>query len=31
LRGRDDRVGCPVFEPFDVLDRTLANRRDRAR
>jgi hypothetical protein len=21
LRGRDDRVGCPLFEPFDVLDR----------
>jgi hypothetical protein len=21
LRGRDDRIGCPLFEPFDVLDR----------
>jgi hypothetical protein len=20
LRGRDDRVGCPLFEPFDALD-----------
>jgi hypothetical protein len=27
LRGRDDRVGCPIFEPFDVLDRELASRR----
>ena len=26
LRGRDDRVGCPLFEPFDVLDRKLASR-----
>ena len=26
LRGRDDRVGCPLFEPFDVLDRELATR-----
>jgi len=31
LRGRDDRVGCPIFEPFDVLDRRLATRRDGAR
>jgi hypothetical protein len=21
LRGRDDQVGCPLFEPFDALDR----------
>jgi hypothetical protein len=21
LRGRDDQIGCPVFEPFDALDR----------
>jgi hypothetical protein len=21
LRGRDDQIGCPLFEPFDVLDR----------
>ena len=21
LRGRDDRVGCPLFAPFDLLDR----------
>jgi hypothetical protein len=21
LRGRDDRVGCPLFAPFDALDR----------
>ena len=20
LRGRDDQVGCPIFEPFDVVD-----------
>jgi hypothetical protein len=31
LRGRDDRVGCPIFGPFDVLDRQLATRRDGAR
>ena len=31
LRGRDDRVGCPIFEPFDVLDRELATRHDGAR
>jgi hypothetical protein len=31
IRGRDDRVGCPIFEPFDVLDRTLASRRVAAR
>jgi len=22
LRGRDDQIGCPLFEPFDALDRT---------
>ena len=27
LRGRDDQVGCPIFEPFDVLDRRLARNR----
>jgi hypothetical protein len=21
LRGRDDQIGCPLFEPFDALDR----------
>jgi hypothetical protein len=21
LRDRDDRVGCPLFAPFDALDR----------
>jgi hypothetical protein len=21
LRGRDDQIGCPIFEPFDALDR----------
>ena len=31
LRDRDDRVGCPIFEPFDVLDRKLASRSDGAR
>lgn len=31
LRGRDDRVGCPIFEPFDVLDRQLTSRTDGAR
>jgi hypothetical protein len=31
LRGRDDRVGCPIFGPLDVLDRQLATRRDGAR
>ena len=30
LRGRDDRVGCPLFAPFDLLDRELA-RSDRTR
>jgi hypothetical protein len=20
LRGRDDKIGCPLFEPFDALD-----------
>jgi hypothetical protein len=20
LRGRDDQIGCPIFEPFDVFD-----------
>ena len=20
LRGRDDQIGCPMFEPFDVID-----------
>jgi len=25
LRGRDDRVGCPLFAPFDLLDRELAS------
>jgi hypothetical protein len=24
LRDRDDRVGCPLFAPFDALDRELA-------
>jgi hypothetical protein len=24
LRGRDDQVGCPIFAPFDALDRELA-------
>jgi hypothetical protein len=23
LRGRDDQIGCPLFEPFDALDRKL--------
>jgi hypothetical protein len=27
LRGRDDQVGCPLFAPFDALDRELASRR----
>jgi hypothetical protein len=27
LRGRDDRVGCPVFAPFDALDREPASGR----
>jgi hypothetical protein len=27
LRGRDDRVGCPFFAPFDALDRESASRR----
>ena len=27
LRGRDDRVGCPLFAPFDLLDRELASGR----
>jgi hypothetical protein len=27
LRGRDDQVGCPLFTPFDALDRELASRR----
>ena len=26
LRSRDDRVGCPLFAPFDLLDRELAGR-----
>ena len=30
-RGRDDHVGCPIFEPFDVLDRELASRSHVAR
>jgi hypothetical protein len=21
LRGRDDQIGCPIFEPFDAFDR----------
>ena len=27
LRDRDDRVGCPLFEPFDALDRKQAETR----
>jgi hypothetical protein len=27
LRGRDDRVGCPLFAPFDLLDIEPASRR----
>jgi hypothetical protein len=27
LRGRDDRVGCPLFAPFDALDREPASTR----
>jgi hypothetical protein len=26
LRGRDDQVGCPLFAPFDALDRARAGR-----
>jgi hypothetical protein len=25
LRGRDDQIGCPLFEPFDALDRHRAS------
>jgi hypothetical protein len=25
LRGRDDQIGCPLFEPFDALDRRRAS------
>jgi hypothetical protein len=31
LRGRDDQIGCPLFVPFDALDRELANGRASAR
>jgi hypothetical protein len=24
LRGRDDQIGCPLFEPFDALDRKVS-------
>jgi hypothetical protein len=30
LRGRDDRVGCPLFEPFDALDGERASTRTHA-
>jgi hypothetical protein len=26
LRGRDDQIGCPLFAPFDALDRVRAGR-----
>ena len=29
-RGRDDQLGCPLFAPFDALDRELASRRSAA-
>ena len=29
-RGRDDQVGCPLFAPFDLLDRELARNRSAA-
>jgi hypothetical protein len=25
LRGRDDQIGCPLFEPFDALDRRASS------
>jgi hypothetical protein len=26
LRGRDDQIGCPLFQPFDALDALSARR-----
>jgi hypothetical protein len=31
LRGRDDQVGCPLFAPFDALDRTRSGSTRRLR
>jgi hypothetical protein len=25
LRGRDDQIGCPLFAPFDALDRNVSS------